>query len=80
MITSELQDLLNEAACYGCYGLSQAEMITLAIERRWLLALDPAADTTAVGILSNSEGLAGYGLSLFDLFEVGMLIAIKNAL
>lgn len=71
--------LYAEAACYICTGVTQAEALMLALYRRWLLTLNPNADTTPDALLQygscyscNSNG------SIFDVMEIAMLEQIST--
>lgn len=74
---SEANTLYAQGACYACLGLSLQETLTLAIEREWLLLLDPAADTSVQALLDYGSGFHPYG-SLFDVLELSLLDQISQ--
>lgn len=77
MTTSEIATLLNEGRCYCPVGASDAELATLALERRWLLSVNPAADVSVEAIVGEcSACIEG---STFDKAEIGLLGAIAFA-
>ena len=72
--------LMTEAQCYACYGsTSMTQMLTLALERRILLANSPAADVSGDGLIAYAKCLGCYGASLFDLLETALLDKIAQA-
>lgn len=80
MAATDPQTLVNEAACYSCLGpVTAAQTLRLALERRTLLALDPAADTS-------SQALETYatcyqcipGVSQADAVELALLDQISQ--
>lgn len=79
-MTIPIQTLYDEAKCYACYGLSESEALTLALERRWALKVNPAADVTPEGLLVSSACYACYtNGNLFDLFELALLNIVAEA-
>ena len=67
-------ELVEEAKCYGCYGpLTMQQLLTLAIERRAVLEADPAADVSPAALLANNSCVMCYGMSAFDVMEIGLL-------
>lgn len=78
MTTDEIQALLNDANCYGCLGLSMTEMLTLALERQWLLTLQPNADTSVAALTAAGSCFACYDMSMFDLLENTLLSLIAG--
>lgn len=72
--------LLEEGKCYACFGqLSVAQIMTLALERRQLLALDPAADVSPGGLITYANCYACFAQgSFFDLFEMAILDKISQ--
>lgn len=78
----EANTLYVEASCYICTGMvSQSQALTLALMRRWLIALNPAADTS-VNNLTAVAGCLGCNsnASLFEQLELGLLSLIEEAL
>lgn len=72
--------LLEEAKCYECYGpLTQAQLLELALTRRWLLTLSPAADTTPQALISYAKCYTCYGLSMFEMMQIALLDQIAQA-
>lgn len=78
-MASDFNTLNSEASCFLCAGVTQAEALKLALEARWLLALDPTADTSVAGLTNYGKCYACLGLSLFDLLEISMLDQISLA-
>lgn len=75
-----IQTLYAEAKCFACYGISEAEALTLALERRWALAVNPAADVTPAGLLGSAACYACYtNGNLYDLFELALLNIVAEA-
>lgn len=80
-MATEANTLYQEAACYLCVGVTQAEALTLALERRWLLSLNPAADTTPTALLQYGACYSCYTEgSVFDVMELALLDQIQLAL
>ena len=77
----EAGTLLEEGKCYACFGeLSVAQIITLALERRALLALDPAADVTPQGLIAYANCYLCFTQgNFFDLFELALLDKLSQA-
>lgn len=72
-------ELNEEAKCYLCTGgMSEAEALILALHRRWLLALNPAADTTLNGLLEYAKCYTCTGLSLYQTLKIAMLDQISE--
>lgn len=78
-MATDANTLYEESKCYLCAGVTQAEALKLALEARWLLALDPTADTSVDGLTNYGKCYACLGLSLFDLLEISMLDQISLA-
>lgn len=74
-------ELLDEGKCYACYGeLSVAQIITLALDRRALLALDPDADVTPEGLITYAKCYLCFTQgNFFDLVELALLDKISQA-
>lgn len=71
--------LFSEAVCYACYGpITESQMLTLALERRWLLSLDAAADVSPQGLITYATCYACYTGSMFELFELALLDKISQ--
>lgn len=79
-MATDANTLYNEARCYLCAGLSQAEALVLALEARRLVAVDPAADTSLSGLMRYGQCYACLGLSTFQVLEISMLDQIAQAL
>jgi streptomycin 6-kinase len=76
----EANTLLDEAKCYMCYGpMSLAEMLEIALLRRRLLVLSPAADVTPNGLLDYSKCYGCLGASYFELFKLALLGKISES-
>lgn len=72
-------ELNEEAKCYLCTGgISQAEALILALYRRWLLALNPAADTSLNGLVAYAKCYVCPGLSLYQTLLIAMLSQIAE--
>lgn len=77
----ESNTLYEEANCYICAGVSQTQALILALERRWLLALDPDADVSVDGLLLEARCYrCNSNASISDLLELGMLSKIEALL
>lgn len=73
-------ELYQEASCYTCLGISQVEALKLALEARWLLALDPTADTSTNALLQYANCFrCNSNASIADLIELALLDQIANA-
>lgn len=79
MTTAEITALLEATKCYGCFGLSVAELLELGLLRQWLLSINAAADTSVATLLDSVKCVACFGVSLYDLLEIALLSAIANA-
>lgn len=78
MTTEEIQELIEESSCYQCLAISLEQQATLALEARWLLSLDPAAD---VSVQALDEGCTScIGGDLFDAAEINLLSGIGSNL
>lgn len=78
----EADILFSEARCYTCTGMvSQSQALTLALMRRWLIALNPAADTSVDGLTAVAGCLGcNSNASLFEQLELGLLSLIEEAM
>jgi len=78
----ESNTLFQEANCYICTGqVSLAQALTLALMRRWLLALNPAADTSVDALLLEARCYnCNSNASMFELLQLGLLSLIEAAL
>lgn len=81
MAAPDMQTLMDEAKCYMCFGeLTSAEMLVLALLRRWLLDLDSEADVTAQSLYDYTQCYACLGSATpFQLLELGLLGKIEEA-
>lgn len=72
-------ELNEEAKCYLCTGsISQAEALILALYRRWLLTLNPDADTSLNGLTEYAKCYVCPGLSLYQTLKIAMLDQISE--
>jgi len=72
--------LYDEAACYICVGVSEVQALTLALLRRWLLSLNPAADTTPDALLQYGACFRCYTEgNIGDLMKISLLDQISDA-
>lgn len=71
-------ELYDEVKCYLCLGISDSQALRLAELRRWLLDLNPDADTSADALLDFGKcyGCAS-NASLFDILELAFLDQIS---
>jgi hypothetical protein len=80
MTTADTTALLDATKCYGCFGLSVAELLELGLLRKWLLSINAAADTSAATLLTSVNCVVCFGASLFELLKIALLSAIRDAL
>lgn len=74
-------ELYAESACYLCVGVTQSQALMLALERRWLLSLNPLADTSPNALLQYGSCFMCYAAgSIFDVMETALLSLIDEAL
>lgn len=79
MAAIDSDTLLSEAKCYECYGpLTQAELLSLALERRWLLSLSPGANVTPAFLVDYAKCFGCLGASMYDLMELALLDQIAQ--
>lgn len=72
-------ELIAESRCYACYGdVSESQLLALGLERRILLAANPAADVSAAALLGYARCYACYGASTYDLLELALLDQIAQ--
>lgn len=69
----EASTLMAEARCYCSANASNAQLMILALERRWLLELDPDADVSPAGLMEYSKCFCGANSSIFDRFQSALL-------
>lgn len=79
MAATPANELLAEVRCYACAGASDVELLRLAMLRRTLIALVPAADTSMNALLEYSKCYACFGASLVELLELALLDQIAQA-
>lgn len=72
--------LMAEGRCYCGTGASTAARLKFALYRRWLLALDPAADVSQNGLLAYAACFCGSGGSLAEQLEIAFLAKIAEFL
>ena len=73
-------ELITESRCYACYGeVSESQLLALALERRALLARNPAADTSAAALIAYASCYACFGASIYDLMEISLLDQISQS-
>lgn len=82
MAATPAQTLLNEAKCFICIqDATVAQALRIALERRTLLALNPAADTSPEALLAYGKCYACLpGTSEVDAIELAILDQIQQAL
>ena len=66
------QELFNEAKCYLCEGVSVPQALRLELIARAVVAADPAADVTALGLLDYAKCYECYGASISQLLELAL--------
>lgn len=71
-------ELEAEGKCYACYGATPAEQIELALLARWLVRLDPTADTDPDTIAESARCFCGATRGV-DLLRLGFLREISAA-
>lgn len=81
MAAVPMNTLMDEGKCYACFGpISDAQILNLAQLRRWLLSLDPAADTSPQSLVAYSKCYACLGsLSMYELMQLALLDQIAQA-
>lgn len=81
MAAVPVDTLMDEGKCYECYGpLTQAQILNLSQLRRWLLSLDPAAETDPQSLVAYAKCYACLGsLSMYDLMSLALLDQIAQA-
>lgn len=73
-------ELIAESRCYACYGeVSEAQLLSLGLERRILLERNPTADVSAAALLGYAKCYGCYGASIYDLLELALLDQIAQA-
>lgn len=79
MAAVPMQTLMDEAKCYACFGpVTDGEMLEIALLRRWLLSIKPAADASAQSLLTYTQCYACLGMSYGQLFILGLLGMINE--
>lgn len=78
---AEANDLYAESSCFICTGsVSLTQALILAFYKRWLLALNPAADTSVNALLLEASCYnCNSNASMFDLLKLGLLSLIEAA-
>lgn len=73
--------LMAEGKCYACFGpLTTSQILTLAQLRRWLLELDPSADTSPQALVDYAKCYACLGsLSMYELMSLALIDQIAQA-
>lgn len=71
-------ELFSEARCYLCLGMSVAQALKLAFLRRWLLVLDPAADTSPSALTAQACLICASGGSIAEMLEIALLSLISE--
>lgn len=70
--------LLDEAKCYACVGMSQAQQMRLALLRRISLASNPSNDVTPRNLMVQGAVFLGIGASQADQMELALLAQIAG--
>jgi len=75
------QTLFDEAKCYTCFGeLTAGQMLVLALERRILVARNPAADVSPQALVAYAKcDLCFTEGSMFDAMEMALLDQISQS-
>lgn len=73
--------LMEEGKCYACFGpLSASQILSLAQLRRWLLSLEPTADTSPQALMEYSKCYACLGsLSMYELMSLALIDQIAQS-
>ena len=71
--------LMAEASCFCPSGASNTELMILALERRWLLEVDPAADVSPAELMEEANCYCGVGGSIAQRFQMALLGKIAEA-
>jgi hypothetical protein len=80
MTSDEIAQVIDEAACYQCFGpITMGQMLILGMERRILLARNPAADVSAGSLIAYAKCYGCLGVSMFDMMEFALLDQISQA-
>lgn len=73
-------ELYQEAKCFLCYGMTQAQALKIALLVRQVTQRDPDADVTAEGLLTSASCYNCYAQgSMFDLFELALLDILSTS-
>lgn len=73
MAAVDSNTLLGETQCYACLGMSVAQLLSLGLLRRALLAESPTADVSTQGLITYANCYACIGMSMFDILELALL-------
>ncbi len=78
---ADANTLFAESRCFICTGsVSLTQALILAFYKRWLLALNPAADTSVDALLMEARCYnCNSDASMFDLLKLGLLSLIEAA-
>jgi hypothetical protein len=71
--------LMAEAACYCGAQASNAQLLKLALYRRWLLAVSPGADVSAEALMETAKCYCGVSGSTAERMEMAFLSKIAEA-
>lgn len=71
-------ELMAEARCYCPAGASNAELLIIGLQRRWLLSVDPAADVTPSGLMEYAKCYCAAGGSTSQRFQMALLGKIEE--
>lgn len=71
--------LLRETTCYGCYGLSEVQLLELGLLRQIALTHNPAADVSAQGLITAAQCFACFSYAdIFGMLKLSLLNIIAT--
>lgn len=71
-MAQDANTLLAQVKCFACYGFSQAELLNIALTRRWALSVDPEADVSPEAMIGQTPVPLSYGLNFYEAIGVGI--------
>lgn len=76
-----VQQLFDESKCYECHAeATEAQLLELALLRRWLISVDPMAATDTQTLMSDGKCFACYGpASEYETLKLALLAKIAVA-
>lgn len=81
MAATPFQTLLDEAEIYASFGaIGTAGLLRLALMARAVLAVNPAADVSAQGLMTYGQCYACLGLSSQEIMEISLMDMLSQAL